>query len=106
MEQSRRDVLLKEVLELIPTELIIKMAEYTEQSGRFGIFLTSGKIFAAQNLKSLHKAANGDIWIEVKLHEPPKTIGAVRKGITTAQTPELTASINTSNIEAIMELAN
>ena len=107
MERTKGEVLRSEALKVIPTELIIEMAERTEQSGRFAILLTSGKTLAAQRLKSLNKASNGDIWIDIMLSPPPKTIGAMKKGIITAQTSTPTAaSINTSNIEAIFELAD
>ena len=100
-DEELGDAFVEEATKLLPAWFIPRMME---DVWSFGLLMTTGVTIAIQQIRSVHQAADGSIWIDVILSDGDDPFDASGKFV--APTSRLEASINTSHIVAAFELAD
>jgi hypothetical protein len=91
---------------LIPAWFTKRMAE---DVWRFGLLMRDGTVIGVQAIESIHQAADGSIWFDVRLMDPSDDNAESLKPFAKtliAPTSRLEASINASHIMVAFELAD
>jgi hypothetical protein len=96
MPRSRREA----AHDRLPAWFVPRMME---ESGRFGLLLTTREVLGIERIDALHATADGGIWLDVTLLSGKPD----RKHLTLllAATSRCRASINASHVVAAWELA-
>ena len=108
MNQScdeNEDTKLESALELLPAWFTERMMT---DDWKFGLLTTTGAVITIDSITEVHQAANGELWIDVRLSD---TLSEAYKGMETfppfvSPTSRPTASIAVRHIVAAFELAD
>jgi hypothetical protein len=80
----------------------------------FGLLLATGHVLVIDNISSVHQAADGSIWLDVRMHQKEKDrrlepeLGETPSNLNylLAPTERNDASINAAHVMAAFELAS
>jgi len=100
---------INEATRLLPAWFVSRMMT---DDWTFGLLLSTGQVMVVNYISEVHQAADGSIWIDVKMgekaewHEPE--LGNTPSGMSYLSTPTKrdTASVNAAHVVAAFELAS
>jgi hypothetical protein len=88
---------------LLPTWFVPRMMD---DEWFFGLLLVTGRTLRITHIDDVHRAADGSLWIDASMEDPPDNFSKREEGHLYAPTSRLTVSVNAAHIVAAFELAD
>ena len=89
---------------ILPAWFVSRMMK---KPGKYGLMLSAGNILAVERILEVHTAADGTIWLDVRMVETGDYLpGSLDRRVFTAPSDALEASVNASAVVAAFTFAN